>query len=131
MDQGTRFGDVLQGVKLAGFPRNSNTYLCNNVTYVTGWLMSHPGRTVRLMRATPAKRGAINDVPVTIRRDLSKIPRVFAHWPSHMADVHHKEGAEVMKAILGAQIAALAKGDLPTFGDNANAAPDLRGGDTF
>ena len=57
VDEGVLFSELLQGVKLAGFPRNSNTYLCNNVTYVTGYLMSHPGTAVRLMKASPAVRG--------------------------------------------------------------------------
>jgi pyrrolidone-carboxylate peptidase len=131
VDHGSKLGDLLEGAVFAGFPRSSNTYLCNNVTYVTGWLMGHPGRTVRLMRASPAKPGAINSIPVSIKRDLSKVPRVFVHWPSSMADAHHAAGAEVMKAIVGAQLAAIAHGDMPTPGDNALAAPDLQGGDTF
>jgi hypothetical protein len=131
VDQDTRFGDLLEGVKLAGFPRNSNTYLCNNVTYVTGYLMSHPSKTVRLLKASPAIRGAVNEVRVTMKSDLRTVPRVFVHWPSEMATKHHTAGAEVMKAILDAQLSAIAHGDAPTPGDNALADPTLQGGDFF
>jgi pyrrolidone-carboxylate peptidase len=131
VDQGTRLGDVLQGVKLAGFPRNSNTYLCNNVTYVTGYLMSHPRRAVRLLKASPAVRGQINEVRVEMKTDLRAVPRVFVHWPSEMATKHHRAGAEVMKAVLDAQLVALARGDAPTPGDNALADPTLQGGGFF
>ena len=122
---------MLQGVKLAGFPRNSNTYLCNNVTYVTGYLMSHPATAVRLMKASPAVRGKINEVKVQMSTDLRAVPRVFVHWPSEMATKHHEAGAEVMKAILDAQLTALAHGEAPTPGDNAIADPTLQGGDYF
>ena len=131
VDQDTRFGDLMPGVKLAGFPRASNTYLCNNVTYVTGYLMSHPRRTVRLLQASPAVRGAINEVKVEMRSDLSAVPRVFVHWPSELATKHHAAGAEVMKAILDAQLTAIARGDAPTVGNNTFADVALQGGDTF
>jgi hypothetical protein len=131
IDQDTRLGDVLQGVKLAGFPRNSNTYLCNNVTYVTGYLMSHPGKTVRLLKASPALRGAVNDVKIDMKTDLRAVPRVFVHWPSEMATKHHAAGADIMKTILDAQLTALAHGDAPTPGDNALADPTLQGGNFF
>lgn len=131
VDEGVVLGDLLQGVKLAGFPRNSNTYLCNNVTYVTGYLMSHPATSVRLMKASPALRGKINEVKVQMATDLRAVPRVFVHWPAQMDNKHHKAGAEVMKAILGAQLTAMAHGDAPTPGDNANADPTLQGGDYF
>ncbi|MBX3188852.1 MAG: hypothetical protein KF819_17670 [Labilithrix sp.] len=131
MDRGTRFGDLMPGAKLAGFPRASNTYLCNNITYVTGYLMSHPHTTVRLLRASPAVRGAINEVKVRLERDFTRTPRVFVHWPSEMATMHHAAGAEVMKTILDAQLGALARGDAPTVGDNALADPALRGGSFF
>lgn len=131
VDKSTRFGDVLQGASLAGYPRSSNTYLCNNVTYVTGYLMSHPHKEVRLLKASPAKRGAINEVKISMKSDLSKAPRVFVHWPSEMATKHHAAGAEVMKSIIDAQLTALKNGDAPTKGDNAIAAPNLPGGAFF
>ncbi len=123
-----RFGDILSGVKLAGFPRLSNTYLCNNVTYTTGWLMSHPRREIKLLRASPPLPGAINDVRVKLNVDLEKTPRVFVHWPSELADKHHDAGADLMKSIIAAQLSASKAGDLPTVGDNALADPTLAGG---
>lgn len=131
VDGGTRLGDLLPDVKLAGFPRDSNTYLCNNVTYVTGYLMSHPRKVVRLLKASPAVRGAVNEVKVEMKSDLRAVPRVFVHWPSEMATKHHAAGADVMKSILDAQLSAIARGELPTQGDNALADPSLRGGDFF
>jgi pyrrolidone-carboxylate peptidase len=125
-EDGMRLGDILRGAELAGFPRSSNTYLCNNVTYTTGYLMDHPGQSVTLLRATPRKRGAINEVRVKIERDLSKVPRLFIHWPSEMAGHFHEQGADVMRAIIGAQLVAE-----PTRGDNAMAAEGLAGGDVF
>lgn len=126
-----RFGDFLYGAKLAGFPRSSNTYLCNNVTYVTGFLMGHPNKEVRLLRASPAIRGRVNDVRVKLTTDHRNTPRVFVHWPSELADRHHAAGAEVMKAIIGAQVAALKNNDAPSRGDNALADSTLQGGDFF
>ena len=131
VDQDTRLGDVLQGAKLAGFPRSSNTYLCNNVTYVTGYLMDHPNRTVKLLRASPAVSGKINAVNVKMTKDFRAIPRVFVHWPSDMATMHHAAGADIMASILDSQLQALAHDDAPTAGDNALADPTLQGGKFF
>jgi pyrrolidone-carboxylate peptidase len=130
-DAGVRFGDVLPGVKLAGYPRLSNTYLCNNVTYTTGWLMSHPRREIKLLRASPALPGAVNEVRVKLNADLRKTPRVFVHWPSELADKHHAAGADVMKAIISSQLIAQKTGNLPAPGDNALADPTLQGGAHF
>ena len=131
VDEGVLFSDLLQGVKLAGFPRNSNTYLCNNVTYVTGYLMSHPGASVRLMKASPAIRGKVNEVKVQMSSDLRAVPRVFVHWPAQMDNKHHEAGADVMRSIIDAQLTAMTHGDAPTPGDNAIADPTLQGGDFF
>lgn len=131
MEGDTRFGDVLDGVKLAGFPRSSNTYLCNNVTYVTSYLMAHPKASVRLLRASPKLRNKINEVRVEMKSDFSKTPRVFVHWPSELATKHHAAGADVMASILDAQLIALRLGHGPTFGDNRLADPTLAGGKFF
>jgi pyrrolidone-carboxylate peptidase len=130
-DQDTRFGDLVPGVELAGFPRSSNTYLCNNITYATGYLMSHPRTQVRLLRASPALPHKVNEVRLSMTKDLRQVPRVFVHWPSEMATKHHQAGAEIVKAILDAQLGALARGDRPTPGDNALADPTLQGGAFF
>lgn len=126
-----RFGDIAQGAVLAGFPRESNTYLCNNVTYTTGYLMDRPGKRVRLLRASTRAVGKPNWVDVTLKSDHSAVPRVFVHWPSELATVHREAGAEVLAAILGAQIGALARGDRPTRAAPNDAAPGLQGGAFF
>lgn len=131
VDNGVRFGDVLDGVRLAGYPRSSNTYLCNNVTYATGWLMRHPGRRARMLRASPPLPGEINEVPVGVQKDFRNVPHVFIHWPSALATAHHAAGARLMTAIIGAQLAALDGGEQPTLGDNAFADLTLQGGETF
>ena len=131
IDAATRFGDVLQGAKIAGFPRDTNTYLCNNVTYVTSYLMGHPGKSVKLLTANPPLRNRVNEVKVQMRTDFSNTPRVFVHWPSEMATKHHSAGADVMATILDAQLTAVRRGDKPTFGDNKNADPTLQGGKFF
>ena len=63
--------------------------------------------------------------------DLTKVPRVFVHWPSEMADKHHAAGADVMKAIIAAQLTAIKRGDKPTVGDNALADSTMQGGAFF
>ena len=131
VDSGDRFADLLPDAKLAGYPRSSNTYLCNNVTYVTGWLMGHPRREVRLLRASPPISGKVNDVRVRLTHDFRAVPRVFVHWPSEMQDRHHAAGADVMRTIIGAQLAAVRRGEAPTPGDNTLADPTLSGGVFF
>lgn len=127
---GVRFDELLTGVSFGGFPREGNTYLCNNLTYVVNYAMDHPGRTLTLMQATPPLRGAINRVPVRLTRDHRATPRVFLHWPSSLRGEHLKAGADVMRAALGAQLAALRDGARPVTGSNALA--ELRPvGDTF
>jgi pyrrolidone-carboxylate peptidase len=125
------FDAFMSGVELAGYPRESNTYLCNNVTYVTNFLMDHPGRTVPLMRASVKKPGASNELDVKIKRDVTSVPRVFMHWPSELAGKHIDAGADIVRAVIDAQLTAIANGEAPSVGDNANANPDLAGGTTF
>ncbi len=93
--------------------------------------MGHPGKTARLLRANPPLPGKINEVRVTLASALSDVPHVFVHWPGDLADSHHAAGAAVMQAVLDAQVAALAHGNAPTLGDDANADPTLKGGGTF
>ncbi|HQY61334.1 MAG: hypothetical protein IPF92_27125 [Myxococcales bacterium] len=127
-DASGAFGDVLRGVKRAGFPRGSNTYLCNNITYITGYLMDYPGRTVQLLRSNTRVSGKPSYVKTRISRDTRKTPRVFAHWPSELATRHTGAGRDVMRALLDAQ---LSTNEAPTRGRNTDAAPDLAGGGTF
>lgn len=120
-DGGERLGDILQGVGLAGFPRASNAYLCNDITWITGWLMRHPGREVALLQASEAP----DEVRVRIDADLRTVPRVFVHWPSELAGRHHDAAADMMRAII---IAQLTTTDPPTPGDDRDASEGLRGG---
>jgi pyrrolidone-carboxylate peptidase len=131
VDNGLAFGDIASGASLAGFPRLSNTYICNNVTYTIGWLMSHPGQEARLLRASVPVPGAINEVRAKVGVNLESVPRVFVHWPSELADRHHAAAADVMRSIIAAQIGALRSGDRPTPGNNSLADPALAGGGEF
>lgn len=126
-----RFGDIVRGAALAGYPRASNTYVCNNLTYVIGWLMDHPGDEVALLRAGAPVEGAKNEVRVSIRADFRAVPRVFVHWPSALDREHHAASAEVMKAIISAQLRALSFGDEPTVGDDALADSGIEGGEVY
>ncbi len=130
-DGGERFGDLLQGVKLATFPRSTSTYVCNNVSFVTGWLMNHPNTPVSLLRASAPVSGVPNSLSVQIASDVASVPRVFVHWPSALADKHHDAGADVMKAIIAGQLQALKDGDAPTVGDNRLADATGPGGTHF
>lgn len=129
-EDGARLGELLTGVSFGGFPRDGNTYLCNNLTYVVNYAMDNPGRTLTLMQASVPVRGSINRVPARLTRDHRATPRVFLHWPSTLRGEHLKAGADVMRAVLGAQLAAQRAGDRPVTGTNDLA--DLRPtGETF
>lgn len=131
MEGEERFDAFVSGVELAGFPRESNTYLCNNVTYVTNYLMSYPGKSVSLMQASVKKAGVANDLAVVIKRDVRSVPRVFMHWSSALSGTHVTAGADVMRAVIDAQLTAKSAGEAPSLGDNARANPDLAGGTFF
>ncbi len=126
-----RFDEIVGGAVFAGYPRSSNTYLCNNVTYVTGYLMSHRDARVRLLTASTREPNRPNYVEVSVSADLSRVPRVFIHWPSGLRAGHYESGASVMRAIIDAQITALRDGDAPTPGDKAFADPTLVGKDFY
>lgn len=114
--------DVLLGAKLAGYPRSSNTYLCNNLSYVVNYLMDHPGRRTTLLRASEPTPGKPRSVTVSLTRDLRTVPRVFMHWPSTLKGAHLDAGARVLAAVLGSQLAAVSEGapasSAPTTGSN-------------
>lgn len=120
---GARLDSVLQGALRGGFPRDSNTYLCNNTTYVVNYAMGHPNTTLTLMQASPALAGRVNRVGVRLTRDARKVPRVFAHWPSELEGAHLESGRNVMRAMIAAQLLALREGGAaaPVVGDNAEA----------
>ncbi len=128
---GRALRDVLPGVKFGGFPRDGNTYLCNNISYVVNYAMDHPGRALTLLQASVTRRGVPNRVTVQVDRDLRRVPRVFVHWPSLLAGEQINAGADVLRAMIDAQLAALdGRGSAPTRGDNARAEL-MASGETF
>jgi pyrrolidone-carboxylate peptidase len=131
---GTPLSDVLHGARFAGYPRRSNTYLCNNVTYTVGYVMDHPGESIRLMEASHPREEGAAFLDIRMGKEHNATPRLFVHWPSDLKDDHVASGAAVMLAMVDAQLNALssADGEAPARGDNdmAELAPD-EGGDTF
>jgi hypothetical protein len=126
---GRALGDILGGARLAGFPREGNTYLCNNITYAVNYAMSYPGRTLTLLQASVPRRGATNRVTVKLTRDARAVPRVFVHWPSRLAGAHLDAAADVMRAVLDAQLMAPRTGvGAPTRGTNDRAEIAATGG---
>lgn len=119
--------DVLGGVRFAGFPRRSNTYLCNNTTYTVGYAMDHPGEVLRLLVPSTPRDGFPDGLDVSLAHDLSAVPRVFVHWPSELQGAHLHSAAQVLAAMIDGQITALQSGDdLPVRGHNelADLPPD-------
>ncbi len=112
------FGDTLQGVRFAGFPRESNTYLCNNTTFVVNYVFDHPNETVRLLEPSDPREGGPTGLDVTFDADLRDVPRDFVHWPSQLTGKHLDRAADLMATILGAQLGAEAD---PTRGDTTTA----------
>ena len=129
-DDGRAFSSIVFGAELGGFPRDGNTYLCNDLSYVVDYAMGHPGKTLTLLQASRPQAATINKVTVKVGKDLRAVPRVFVHWPSTLAGTHLDAGADVMRAIVDAQLDALRRGDKPTVGTNARAEI-LPNGDTF
>ncbi len=129
MEGGRPLGDILGGARLAGFPREGNTYLCNNITYAVNYAMSYPGRTLTLLQASVPRRGATNRVTAKLSRDARNVPRVFMHWPSRLAGAHVTAAAGVMRAVLDAQLSAQRTGaEAPTRGTNDRAEIAATGG---
>jgi hypothetical protein len=120
---GARLDEIAQGVLLAGYPRASNTYLCNNTSYVVGYLMDYPWTKVPLLTSSADRSELIVEMGV----DLWHVPRVFVHWPSTLAGAHLTAGAELLEVLIGEQLAALFEGDWPIGGSNdlADVPPDL------
>lgn len=119
--QGAPFKDILTGAKFAGFPRPSNTYLCNNVAYTVNYLMGYPGRSVKLMQASKPRAGQPSSISVKLTRDHRSTPRDFIHWPSSLSDDNLDAAARVLSAIIDAQLTAIRQGDAPSLGTNERA----------
>lgn len=118
---GVAFGDLLRGVRYAGYPRSSNTYLCNNTTFVVSWAMDNPGVPFRLLEASDPREGGPTGLDVVLEADLRDVPRDFVHWPSAIQGDHLAHAADVMAAIVDAQLVAETP---PTRGDPARADVD-------
>ena len=117
-ESGVSFGELLTGVRFAGFPRPSNTYLCNNTTYAMNYLFDHPYETVRLLRASHPRPGGPDGIDVALGQNLARTPRVFVHWPKDLAGSHLGLGADLMAEIVRAQLSA---SEEPLRGDPALA----------
>jgi hypothetical protein len=126
-EDGRRFGDVLTGASLAGFPRSGNTYLCNNITYAVDYLMAYPGKSITLLKASKPVAGRTNQVSVSIHADVRAVPRVFMHWPSTLTGSHLGDAAQVLASVIDAQLTAK---DPATRGSNG-LAEIVSTGDTF
>lgn len=105
-ENGDLFGDVLQGALFAGFPRSSNTYLCNNTTYALNYILDHPYETYRLLTPSHPREGGPDGIDFTLYSDLRLVPRAFVHWPKGLAGSHVDRGAEVMRALIAAQLSS-------------------------
>ncbi len=125
VEAGAAFGDLVTGVRLAGYPRASNTYLCNNTTYAVGYLMDHADEAVRLLEPTHGKEGEPMGLEVALPPGFEATPRVFVHWPSSLDGAHLVSAASVLAHVIDAQLVALAEGPLPVRGDTVT--PDLPG----
>ncbi len=113
-EAGVAFGEVLTGVLFAGFPRSSNTYLCNNTTYAVNYLFDHPGETFRLLQPSDPREGGPTGVDLAVASDLSASPRVFVHWAKDVGEGHLDRGASLMRTIIAAQLGAV---EVPSRGD--------------
>ncbi|RYE94253.1 MAG: hypothetical protein EOO75_02440 [Myxococcales bacterium] len=132
-EKGKPLSDVITGgALLAGFPREGNTYLCNNVAYTVNYLMGYPGRSVRLLKASHPRGNAPNGISVKVSRDHRQTPREFIHWPSTLAGPRHLDaGARILAAIIDAQLTAQrSSSDRATVGTNEQAEISASG-DTY
>ncbi len=122
---GVRLRDVVQGALFAGYPRSSNTYLCNNTTYTVGYVMDHFDTPVRLMEASHVWDADVDaGIDLTLEVDLSAVPRLFMHWPSDLRREHLVAGTALLRAAVDAQLMQVGErtlSELPTRGDNEMA----------
>jgi hypothetical protein len=104
IEAGRSFGEVLSGVRFAGFPRSSNTYLCNDTTYLVSTVLDHPGHVFRVMEPSHPREGGPDGLDVSLTRDGFQTPRVFVHWPSSLRGAHLQDAAGVLRAMVDAQL---------------------------
>ncbi len=113
--EGSRsFGEVLGGVRYAGFPRGSNTYLCNDTTFLVSTVLDHPGHVFRVLEPSHPREGGPTGLDVSTSLDGPSLPRVFVHWPSSLSGEHLGDAAALLGAIVDAQLSA---NEAPTRGD--------------
>lgn len=94
------FDRLVAGVGYAPYPSEYLTYLCNNVVYVTNYLASHPGVSVRLMESSSSTSG----VSVLARGGDAQLVRTFVHWP-HLEGVSDvAKATRLMRALLAAAV---------------------------
>ncbi|MFO0665183.1 MAG: hypothetical protein U0174_14610 [Polyangiaceae bacterium] len=118
--QNGAFDTVLLGASFNRFPDPTNDFVCNNTTYVVGYLMDHPQPT-KLMEASVPLRGKTNSLTLALPSGFENAPRDFLHWPSTLEGAQIGAAAEVLAAVIDAQLKATKDGDAPTRGDNSIA----------
>jgi pyrrolidone-carboxylate peptidase len=111
-----RFGNTLTGVKEQA-PRADNSYLCNNITYVTGYLMdAAEGTSVPLLVASDPVAGKKNKVLVSLEQRQRNTPRVFLHFPTKLTYPKGIQGGvDLLRAVIDAQLDASASSTRGAF----------------
>jgi pyrrolidone-carboxylate peptidase len=105
------------GVDFGGYPSSWLTYLCNNLIYVTNYLMDQPSLSVSLLHPA-VKRSALDvGVSVSLSDDYRSTPRVFIHWPD-LPRENHADAAFALLEGIDAQLVSLRLGETPTRGDH-------------
>jgi hypothetical protein len=127
----TQLSDVVHGVAYAGYPRSSNTYLCNNVTYTVGYAMDHPDETLRLLEASHPREAQPDGLDFRLGIDHRATPRAFIHWPAGLESDHLHAGAQILSRIVEAELLAWQDGEWPSRGDNDMADIPPSDGDIF
>jgi pyrrolidone-carboxylate peptidase len=108
--------------------RPSNGYLCNSTTYAVGHGMSRPGERIVLLEASHP-RGSEHGLAITLERDLSRVPRLFVHWPSAIEGDGLDAATRVSKAIVACQ---LTTAEPPIGGDEVESGDVVETlGETF
>jgi hypothetical protein len=111
----------LTQIDFGGYPSDWLTYLCNNIIFVTNYLMANPGKPVRLLEPSSKLNSADQGISVALSSDFSRTPRAFMHWPDLSAN-QRPHAAEILRAAIGAQLQAqTALRDAPTPGDPKRA----------
>lgn len=102
-----RFANILTGVK-EQVPRTSNSYLCNNLTYVVSHLMDAPADArVPLLIASDRVADKPNKVVMALDHRYARTPRVFFHWPTRLTYGQGiAGGVDLLRSVIDAQLSA-------------------------